>query len=192
MDLQKTAREIGLFETALNLARVRGSEDVIRKVGDSLPLPDDGMEARVKQTAQWLLSFGKSKYLFLTPELALIQEMGRQSGHTVQALIAVPCDLEEDAKERLRNNLPRQGKVSILEEPYFPQAFFPGNGMMVIGGYLSGGRAMVLQDTYRLAEHYSGFLGKKVFTPYIKLDTAVRYDGWLEMNLQRLKAEVEE
>lgn len=44
---------------------------------------------------------------------------------------------------------------------------------------------MVLPDTYRLAEHYSGFLGKKAFIPYVELESAVRSDGWLEMN-QRL------
>lgn len=34
MDLQKTAREIGLFETNVNLARVCGSADVRQKAGD--------------------------------------------------------------------------------------------------------------------------------------------------------------
>ena len=37
MDIQKTAREIGLFETAINLAKVSNSADVIQKVGTSIP-----------------------------------------------------------------------------------------------------------------------------------------------------------
>ena len=45
---------------------------------------------------------------------------------------------------------------------------------------------MVLPDTYRMVEHYSGFLGKKVFIPYKELETAARYDGWLEVSQQRL------
>ena len=40
MDMQKTAREIGLFETAVNLVAVCDSSDVQTKVGASMPLPD--------------------------------------------------------------------------------------------------------------------------------------------------------
>lgn len=45
---------------------------------------------------------------------------------------------------------------------------------------------MVLPDTYRMVDHYSGFLGKKVFIPYKEIDAAIRYDGWLEVSQQRL------
>ena len=58
--------------------------------------------------------------------------------------------------------------------------------MIVISGYLGGDRAMILPDIYRMAEHYSGFLGKKVFVPYRELDAAIRYDGWMEISKQRL------
>lgn len=40
MDMQKTAKEIGLFETAVNLVAVCDSSDVQAKVGASMPLPD--------------------------------------------------------------------------------------------------------------------------------------------------------
>ena len=184
--MQKTVREIGMFETAVNLAKVSNSVDVVQKVGASMPLPDDGIEGRVGQISEWLLSFGKSKYMFLTPEIALIQEIGKRSNNKIEIIIAVPCDLDSEAKERLSNNLPHEVIVTILEEPYFPQSFFPGNGMIVISGYLGGDRAMILPDTYRMAEHYSGFLGKKVFVPYRELDAAIRYDGWMEISKQRL------
>lgn len=185
MDMQKTAREIGLFETGINLSKVCNSTDVIQKVGASMPLPDEDIADRIPQIAAWLHSFGKSKYMFLTPEIALIEEISKLSNRE-EVIIAIPCDLEREAKERLRNNLPRGIEVSILEEPYFPQSFFPGNGLMVVCGYAAGGRPMVLPDTYRMVEHYSGFLGKKVFIPYKDLETAARYDGWLEVSQQRL------
>lgn len=185
MDMQKTAREIGLFETGINLSRVCNSTDVIQKVGASMPLPDEDIANRVPKIAAWLHSFGKSKYMFLTPEIALIEEMTKLSNQE-EVIVAIPCDLEGEAKERLRNNLPRGIEVTVLEEPYFPQSFFPGNGLMVVCGYSAGGRPMVLPDTYRMVEHYSGFLGKKVFIPYKELETAARYDGWLEVSQQRL------
>ena len=186
MNIPKTAREIGLFEAAMNLAKVIGSADVIQKVGASMPLPEEGIQDRARQIAKWLLSFGKSKYMFLMSEIALIEEMGRLGGVETEVIIAVPCDLEQEAKERLNNNLPREASVMVLEEPYFPQDFFPGNGMIVISGYLADDRAMVLPDTYRMAEHYSGFLGKKAFVPYIELDAATRYYGWMEISQQIL------
>lgn len=185
MDMQKTAREIGLFETGINLSKVCNSTDVIQKVGASMPLPDEDIANRVPKIAAWLHSFGKSKYMFLTPEIALIEEMTKLSNQE-EVIVAIPCDLEGEAKERLRNNLPRGIEVTVLEEPYFPQSFFPGNGLMVVCGYSAGGRPMVLPDTYRMVEHYSGFLGKKVFIPYKELETAARYDGWLEVSQQRL------
>ena len=185
MDMQKTAREIGLFETGINLSKVCNSTDVIQKVGASMPLPDEDIANRVPKIAAWLHSFGKSKYMFLTPEIALIEEMTKLSNQE-EVIIAIPCDLEGETKERLRDNLPRGIEVIVLEEPYFPQSFFPGNGLMVVCGYSAGGRPMVLPDTYRMVEHYSGFLGKKVFIPYKELETAARYDGWLEVNQQRL------
>lgn len=188
MDMQKTAREIGLFETAVNLGKVSDSADVIHKVGASMPLPDGDIEVRVGQAAEWLLSFGKSKYMFLTPEIALIEEMGKRANQETEVIIAIPCDLEQEAQERLSHNLPHGVTVTVLEEPYFPESFFPANGMVVISGYMGGDRAMVLPDTYRMVEHYSGFLGKKVFLPYKELDAATRYAGWMEISQQRLSA----
>ena len=180
------SREIGHFEMAINLAQVAYSDDVVKKVGDSMPLPNSDIKQRVEKLSKWLLEFGKQKYLFLSPEIALIEEMAKQSSTSIECIIAVPCDLEQDAKDRLKNNLPRGTTVSILEEPFFPQQFFPGNGILVISGYLAGDRAMALPDTYRMVEHYSSFLGKKVFAPYQELDASIRYNGWMEINRQRI------
>lgn len=185
MNLQKTAREIGLFETGINLSKVCNSMDVVQKVGASMPLPNESITNQIPKIAEWLHSFGKSKYLFLTPEIALIEEISKLSSKA-EVIVAIPCELEEEAKERVKNNLPRGLTVTILEEPFFPQSFFPGNGLLVICGYSAGGRPMVLPDTYRMVEHYSGFLGKKAFIPYVELETAARYDEWLEINQQRL------
>ena len=186
MDIQRTAREIGLFETAVNLAEVSSSADVIQKVGAFMPLPDADIDSRVVRAAKWLCGYGKKKYLFLTPEIALIDAMSGIADKNTEIIIAVPCDLDSDAKERLRSNLPHGIHVTILEEPYFPQSFFPGNGMMVICGYLGNDRAMVMPDTYRMVEHYGGFPGKKVFLPYREMDTAARFGGWLEVGQQRI------
>ena len=65
MDMQRTAREIGLFETAINLVSVYDSSDVHVKVGASMPLPDVRITQNIKSIAEWLVSFRKKKYLFM-------------------------------------------------------------------------------------------------------------------------------
>jgi len=180
MDMRKTAKEIGLFETAVNLAAVCDSSDVQVKVGASMPLPGADITKNIKSVAAWLVSFGKKKYLFTTPEIALAEEMAKLAKCDTEIIFIITSGMDLEAKDRLKNNLPNQLKVSVLEEPYFPGDFFPANAMMVVSGYMAGGRTMVLEETYRLIDHYHGFRGKKAFVPYCELTSAYRYDGWLE------------
>lgn len=186
MSMIDMLREIGPLLAADNLAQVAGSEDVIKKIGMSMPMPDNNVKQRVRKLAKWLLEYKKQKYMFLSPEISLIEEMVKQSDMAMEFIIAVPCDLDQDTRDRLKNNLPHEATVSLLEEPFFPQQFFPGNGILIISGYLAGDRAMVLPDTYRMVEHYSSFMGKTVFIPYQELEAAIRYDGWQEIRQQRI------
>lgn len=186
MDMHRTAKEIGLFLTAINLVAVMDSPDVQDKVGASMPLPDSDTEKKVSDIAKWLAGFGKRKYMFLTPEIALIEELLRQTDNKAEVTIAIPCDLDPEIKERLQNNLPHGAIVELLEEPHFPAMLYPSNGMLVTCGYMGGDRAMVMADTYRMVEHYNSFLGKKVFIPYIELTSADRYDGWMEVGQDRI------
>lgn len=186
MDMHKTAKEIGLFLTAINLATVMNSPDVQDKVGASMPLPDSDTERKVSNIVKWLVGFGKRNYMFLTPEIALIEELLKQTDDKAEITVTVPCDLDQEIKERLQNNLPHGATVELLEEPHFPANLYPRNGMIVTCGYLGGDRQMVMADTYRMVEHYSSFLGKKVFIPYVELSSATRYDGWMEIIQDRI------
>ena len=94
MDMHRTAKEIGLFLTAINLVAVIDSPDVQDKVGASMPLPDSDTEKKVSDIAKWLTGFGKRKYMFLTPEIALIEELLRQTDNKAEVTIAIPCDLD--------------------------------------------------------------------------------------------------
>ena len=185
MDIQKTSREIGLFETALNLSKVCNSTEILEKVGNTFPIPSQSIANNIVDIAKWLLSFSKIKYMFYTPEIALAEIMGKINP-SLEIIFTIPCDMDTEVKDRLVNNIPKNISVSILEEPYFPENFLPGNGMCVICGYTGADRAMVFPDTYRMVEHYSDFKGKKAFVPYIKLAKGTRYDGWIELNPQRI------
>lgn len=185
MDMLKTVREIGFFENGCNLAEVIGSEDVQAKVGDVMPLPMPELTESIYDIAEWLTAFGKEKYMFLSPEITLVDKLAECNADK-EAIFLIPCDMDHEVKERLKGNLPKNMKVSLLEEPYFPEAFYPGNGILVVCGYLAGGRMMVLPETYRMIDHYSGFWGKKVFVPYVELTDAVRYEGWMEIGNDKI------
>lgn len=189
MDMRKVSSEIGLFEAAVNLAKVRNSDDVKRKVGYSMPLPDDDINERVDLIAKWLVSFGKTVFLFLTPELALIDAVAKNTTpKETEITVVLPSNMDMEAKERIRNNLPRTIPVKSLEEPYFHANMYPSNGMIVVSGYCGGGHLMVMNDTYRMVEHYNSVFygGKKAFVPYVEIDEARRYEGWMEMKPQRI------
>lgn len=185
MDMLKTVREIGFFETGCNLAEVISSKDVQAKAGVIMPLPDPALVDSISDIAEWLVAFGKEKYMFLSPEISIIDELAVNNPNN-EAIILIPCDMEQEVKERLKGNVPKSMKVSLLEEPYFPELFYPGNGILIICGYLAGGRMMVLPETYRMIDHYGGFWGKKVFVPYVELSDAVRYDGWMEIGSDKV------
>ena len=177
MDMHRTTMEIGLFETAVNL-EAAGVSELPWQVGAAMPLPADNTSEKTEAVADWLLGFGKDKYLFLTPEIALIDSMARRAEKEVEAIIIVPCDMDAESQERLRHNLPKGTTVSIRQEPYFPEGFTPCNGLIAVCGYLAGGRAMVMSETYRLLEHYGGFHGRLAFIPYVTLEHFERCEGW--------------
>jgi len=174
LDIRRTALEIGLFETAKNLEEAGITDDD----GNSIPLPARNVRGGITCAAKWLLSFGKRKYMFLTPEIALIEEISQSAGNDTEAVIAAPCGIDDEILQRLGNNLPRKILTSIINEPYFPENFTPNNGIIVICGYRSGGRNVIMNETYRLAGHYSGFLGRKIFVPYVSLENFYCAEGW--------------
>jgi hypothetical protein len=184
MDILKTVREIGFFESAVNISPVAESREIIEKAGAAMPLPSAGVEKRIEDISEWLISSGKKKYMFLSPEIALIESISKKCDASGEAIIVVPCDMDKDAAERLSDNLPRCMTAALLNEPYFPE-FVPADGMIIACGYTGAGRTMVLPETYRMIEHYGGFMGRKVFLPYTELKEAVRFGDWIEINTDK-------
>lgn len=188
-DLRKTAREIGVMQLAANLWELRGSREVLSAAADYLPMPNGDMTERIDRIAAWLLSFGKTYYLFLTPEVALAEAMLRQASDAkTEVLFVLPSTMDADVAERIRGNLPRGGRVSVLTERDPLDDFFPRNTMMVVSGYLGRDHMMILEDDiYRLVEQHCGsFYGRKAFVPYAELDQAVRYEGWMELSREKI------
>lgn len=185
MELLKTVREVGFFETGRNLTQVLDSGAVRAQAEAVMPLPAPNLADAMERIAGWLSAFRKEKYLFLTPEIALVELLAARNPEQ-EAMLLVPCGTEEEVRARLEDNLPRQMRTSLLEEPFFPREFYPDNGIIIACGYLAGSRAMVLPETYRIIDHYTaGFYGKKVFIPYAELSEGTRYEGWIEVSMEK-------
>lgn len=185
MDILKTAREIGCFETGYNIIQVLDNGAISEKIGCCMPLPDGTLIDSLEYFSHWLIGIGKNKFLFLNPEIAVIERMARYAPLDTEAIIVVPVDMDNETRGRLSGNLPPNLKVSVLPEPFFPNEFYPSNGVVIASGYLANHRPMVLQETYRLIDHYCGFKGKRIFISYVTIPTLAQYDEWIEIDARK-------
>lgn len=187
MKIMKTVREIGLFEEAINLSEVLGSNGIAEKVGAEMPLPSTDIREDVKEIASWLLAFNKKRYVFLTPEIALIEEMANQTDRSIEAIIIAPSDMDDESRERINNNMPRFDSVlvTIIEEYSFGM-IYPSEAMFVTCGYECGGRMIVMTDTERLVQRNACFNGKIAFIPYVSISMYYRCNGWIEVRTSKM------
>lgn len=181
MDSIKTARELGLFEAAHNISLVSDSVEVQDKVEQSMPMPGADFAPRIAQAVDYILSFGKHNLMFLSPEIALVEELAKRKIPGMHVVLTLPGDMDPDSRIRLYNNIPEGISVQFLEENYFP-GFRPSSGMVVSFGYMAGEHLMVLPEGYRCIEKYHPkFYGHKVFVPYVVREDAAHFSEWLEV-----------
>lgn len=189
MDPIKMAREIGFFNVGKNISDYMHMDNVKSMIENVIPLPDYDIRADAQEAAEWLVSMGKSMYVFLNPEMELIKNISIICNENDEAVIIIPHDMDGKSRERMVNNLPKTMNVSVMDEGFFPAGCGPANGIIISTGYLAGGRIMMLPETYRMAESYNKkFMGRKVFVPYRHIDTGIRYRGWLEADPSLFKS----
>ena len=183
MNVLHDVREIGFLEMGKNLSCVAQSGEIKRGIEAVMPLPREDILEKISEIVSWIEKFKKSQYLFLTPEIALVEEMGKRKNHESDlAYIMLPSDLPKEAKERIKQNIPKNMSGSFIEEPFFPTNFRPANGMIITCGYCAGERLYILPETYRILENYgNGFFGKKIFIPYAEDWNSVRRKEWIEV-----------
>lgn len=167
MNVLRTAEEIGLVQVGLNVVELLSSEELRNKVGAVMPLPSIKLKDNVEKMVAWIAELGKSKLMFLTPEIALFDIIPKYIADA-EVIVLVPCSMDDEVKGRLAENIPANVTASLLNEPYFPDEFIPSNGVIVACGYMANGRLMVLPETYRMIEHYKDFYGKFVFCLMLK------------------------
>lgn len=181
MDLIAVINEVGLFEASANLAGIDHSV-LAAALDGQMPLPPISCAEAAASAANWLLSFNKTRFMFLTPEIQLIEAMSAQTQRPLVCEYVLPFNVDPEIKGRLQANLPtiRTIRVSTLDEPAFPVDFYPSNGLIVACGFTSGHRAMVLPETYRMLNHYKDFRGHIVFCSVFDAKDVCSFDTWLQ------------
>lgn len=183
----KTAEEIGFVQSGINLVEVMASESIREKVGAVMPLPPENLNEHAEKMASYLASLGKTKMMFLSPVIALFDLIPKYM-EDAEAIVLISSDMEEEIRDRLAGNMPKDMEARLWHEPLFPDDLYPNNSLIVACGYMANDRLMVLPATYRMIMHYrESYYGKMVFLPYITLDEAVKYDGWIEIGADKFE-----
>ena len=182
MNIREIVKEVGYFETSLNLLPALGSADAAERIAADMPLPSADIGERIEAYAKGIAEKGKKKIFLLTPEIALIEKLAEYPENIESVLIVLPSDMDPEMCERIGKNLLKTVDIQLIREPFFPEDFSPKNGVIAVSGFLAGGRTMVSREVYRMTEHYGGFLGQKLFLPYADQQKTGKYDGWLEIS----------
>ena len=108
--------------------------------------------------------------------------MSKTAPEDTEFIIVLPYDMGPVQKCIIREKFPPDLNITMIQEPAFPQAFYPANGLMVICGCAFDGKAAVPLETYRLIEHYKDFVGKKAWVPYAEISVPEPCEGWVILN----------
>ncbi len=179
IDISQMICEIGLLETICMMQKV-GFDNIDERVLSCIPatvsLSDVGQ--RLSHITECVMESGKQDILLLSPEIALLERCSSRSN--VRFRIIIPRDMDEDVASRVKCNIPNTMSVSFIDEPFYPSGFYPSNGLIMAFGFQNGDRAMLLPSTYRILEHYRGFMGRKVFVPINGRGQCIRAAAWVE------------
>lgn len=181
-NLNSIISEIGLIETALNISKYIDDSQIVSESIKFMPFPDANFRERTIQIAEQIKSLNKEKILILTPEIALI-ELLKDSANISEILICISSEMNDEAKERISNNIPiGKAKVTLIDENTFPKDFSPANAAIVAVGYADRDKAIILRENYKMLNVYNKFYGMKLLISSQNDVSNERPMGWIAIN----------
>ena len=189
-DYKVVISETGVMALQEILEKYLDEPELLMEAGAFLPLPDHTHTAqRVEEVARYLVGLGKDKLMFLQPELAVLEALGARAWPG-EVLVVLPAELSGECEGRIRANLPRGVRVTLLREPSFPRDFRPDNGAMVVFGYASENRGLIYRPCYRMLEAYRNYLGEKVLISCLEGRDSCRPIQWVGVQLEQFFTQV--
>ena len=180
-NLNSIISEIGVIETALNIGKYIDDSQIVIESSRFMPFPDADFYKRTTDIAEQIKSLKKEKILLLTPDIALI-ELIKNSEYISEILVCVSSELNDEAKERISNNLPAGIKVTLIDENTFPKDFTPSNAAIVAVGYADREKAIILRENYKMLNVYNKFYGMKLLISPQNSVSNERPMGWIAIN----------
>ena len=141
MNIRSHYEEIGLLETVRLLEKHRDDPDLMAECTEWLPAVQGGLARRLSGIAEEIRRLGKKKLLLLTPELALLEELAKDSGGIEEIYLEIASETDGESAKRIGENIPDGLSVRLLEEFRFLPDFRPDNAMIAAVGCESRGRA---------------------------------------------------
>jgi len=181
-NIENNVTETGILETLCILNNHKSDYEIISNASLYLPIPRDDIHSKVDEIVDNLCRLKKEKFLFLTPEIAIIEKLCNTD--TVKEIfVCLPSDYNEETYERIFNNKPSGIKVTFIKENEIPLNF-TGNNAAIIGfGFCDKERAIILNHNYRMMERYKSFYGYRILVSCGKDMSNSRPIGWTPINI---------
>ncbi len=186
MNIRSNYEEIGLLETVKLIEKYMDDPKLAAECAEYLPAMRGGLSDRLPALADGIRKCGKEKLLLLTPELALLEELARDSGKISQIYIGIAAGTDKDVSERIAANIPDGLPVTLLPEFQFPSDFRPDNGMIAAVGCESRGRVILPKSCYRSMTLYRSFYGIRALISYQRDSAGFRPKNWISADTSEL------
>lgn len=172
--------EFGLIETLKVLSKYISETDIIDDCCKFIPIPETGSFKNLENIKKSIGKLEKKRLLFLTPEIALIEEI-KDVSFVEDIIVCIPSEMDNETVERIANNIPSGIKTSLIREHEISllRPFRPDNAAIVVFGFCDGTNALITDYNYRMMEYYDSFCGKKVLVSCGNGVTNQRPSGWI-------------
>ena len=186
MNIRSHYEEIGLLETVRLLEKHRDDPDLMAECTEWLPAVQGGLARRLSDIAEEIRRLGKKKLLLLTPELALLEELAKDSGGIEEIYLEIASETDGESAKRIGENIPDGLSVRLLEEFRFLPDFRPDNAMIAAVGCESRGRMILPKTSYRIMTLYRSFYGVRALISYQPGSAGFRPKNWISADTSEL------
>ncbi|MBQ6686893.1 MAG: hypothetical protein IJN03_00025 [Bacilli bacterium] len=181
-NIENNVTETGIMETLCVLNNHKQDYEIIANASLYLPIPEDDIHAKLDEIVDNLCRLKKEKFLFLTPEIAIIEKLCDKKD-VKEILVCLPSGYNEETYERIFNNKPTGIKVTFINENEVPLNFTGNNAAIVGFGFCDNERAIILNYNYRMMERYKSFYGYRILVSCGKDMSNTRPIGWTPINI---------
>ena len=183
MNLIDTIDEIGIFETTTQLNKYIDNGELMYDISKFEPVSSDASSLRsVNEVIIKILNFQKRNLMFLSNEIAILEEILKYKGYFDNIIVVLSNNLSREQKEIIIKNSPNRNIIKYINELEYPTLIKPKNSVIISFGYKNGNKCLLNKKSYRTLEIYKEFLGEKIFISCLDDNISERHKNWNSIN----------